>query len=181
MELYAKGGFRGTGLTAIGERVGVSHAAVLYHFGSARALLREVLAERDRRANESLLPLFAEGGLAALRRLPEVARANVAEPGLAQLFAVLQAENLDGDSDAHDYFLKRRRNLHRLLCALVRAGQARGEFRRDLDVERKADVLIAFMEGAQIQQFLDPEHTDLVALYEDFVEGFARELAAERA
>ena len=41
MELYAKGGFRGTGLTAIGERVGVSHAAVLYHFGTARNLLRE--------------------------------------------------------------------------------------------------------------------------------------------
>ena len=48
VELYAEAGVRGTGLMAIGDRAGVSHATVLYHFGSSMGLLLAVLAERDR-------------------------------------------------------------------------------------------------------------------------------------
>lgn len=176
LELYARGGFRGTGLAAIGERAGISHAAVLYHFGSAVNLLRAVLEERDRRVAEHLAPIFAAGGLAALRRLPEIARVNLANPGLASLHTVLQAENLDADGDVHDFFLKRRRNVHEVLVGLVRSGQQRGEIRRDVDAHHKADEIIAFMEGAQIQQLLDPARTDLVALYESYTDALVRQI-----
>ena len=181
LELYARGGFRGTGLAAIGERVGISHAAVLYHFGSAVNLLREVLEERDRRIAEHLAPIFAPGGLEALRRLPEVARVNLENPGLARLHTVLQAENLEADGEVHDFFLNRRRNVHQVLADLLRRGQKRGEIRRDIDVHQKADEIIAFMEGAQVQQLLDPERTDLVALYETYTEAFIRQIAADRS
>jgi AcrR family transcriptional regulator len=179
LELYARGGFRGTGLAAIGERVGISHAAVLYHFGSAVNLLRAVLEERDRRVAESLAPIFAGGGLAALRRLPEIARVNLAHPGLARLHTVLQAENLDADGDVHDFFLTRRRSVHESLVGLLCAGQARGEFRRDIDVHHKADEIIAFMEGAQIQQLLDPARTNLVELYESYTQAIIGQIACE--
>jgi AcrR family transcriptional regulator len=179
LELYSRGGFRGTGLAAIGERVGISHAAVLYHFGSAVNLLRTVLEERDRRIAESLAPIFAEGGLAALRRLPEIARVNLANPGLARLHTVLQAENLEADADVHDFFLKRRRNVHEVLVDLLRSGQACGEIRRDLDVSHKADEIIAFMEGAQIQQLLDPARTDLVELYESYTQATVDQIACK--
>ena len=43
IDLYAENGFRGTGLMAIGERAGVAHATVLYHFKSSQALLMAVL------------------------------------------------------------------------------------------------------------------------------------------
>src|SRR4051794_29733888 len=49
LELYAETGFRGTGLIAIGERAGVTHATVLYHYGSSHELLMAVLEERERR------------------------------------------------------------------------------------------------------------------------------------
>jgi len=177
LELYARGGFRGTGLAAIGERVGISHAAVLYHFGSAVNLLREVLEERDRRITAHLTPIFAEGGLRALRRLPEIAHVNVANPGLARLHTVLQAENLDEDAEVHDFFLNRRRNVRHVLVELLRSGQKLGEIRADIDASHKADEIIAFMEGAQIQQLLDPVRTDLVALYESYTAALLREIA----
>lgn len=180
LELYARGGFRGTGLAAIGERVGISHAAVLYHFGSAVNLLREVLEERDRRIAEHLAPIFAPGGLAALRRLPEIARVNLENPGLARLHTVLQAENLEADGEVHDFFLSRRRSVHQVLVDLLRTGQKCGEIRPDIDARHKADEIIAFMEGAQIQQLLDPQRTDLVALYETYTEAFIRQIAAHR-
>ena len=35
MALYARRGVKGTGLAAIGQAAGVTHAGVLYHFGSS--------------------------------------------------------------------------------------------------------------------------------------------------
>jgi hypothetical protein len=93
---------------------------------------------------------------------------------------VLQAENLEADADVHDFFLSRRRSVHQMLVELLCAGQKCGEIRRDLDVHHKADEIIAFMEGAQIQQLLDPARTDLVALYESYSEALIRQVAAER-
>jgi len=179
IELYAVRGFRGTGLAAIGERVGVSHAGVLYHFGSAQNLLHAVLEERDRRYATHFSRIFQEGGLNALRRLPEVARVNLESPGLAQLYTVLLTENLDADAPAHGYFLERRRHVHQTLCEMLASGQQRGELRRDVRVEEKADEIIAFMDGAQIQYLLDPERVDLLQLYESYVDGLLRELRFE--
>ena len=95
MDLYADSGFSGTGLTAIGERAGVTHSAVLYHFGSAKKLLLAVLEERDRRQVPHFAEVFAQGGLAALARLPEVARINEAYPGYAKLFTVLEVSKVE--------------------------------------------------------------------------------------
>jgi AcrR family transcriptional regulator len=166
--LYAESGFRGTGLMAIGQRAGVHHATVLYHYRSARALLLAVLAERDRRFLEFSREAFGGGGLSALRNLSVVARFNVANPVWAKLFAVLQAENLDEGAEAHPYFVERRNEARRLTLRLLRTAKRRGEIRTDVDDDEIATAILAFAAGAQIQYFLDPSHVDLVALYESF-------------
>ncbi|MCG8592143.1 MAG: TetR/AcrR family transcriptional regulator [Proteobacteria bacterium] len=181
LELFAADGYRGTGLSAIGAQAGVSHSAVLYHFGTAENLLLAVLAERDRRVGARLGDVLAGGGLSALARLPEVARINESEPGLAKLYAVLEAENLDPGTRAHRYFLQRVRGVHAALAGLVEAGQRAGEIRPDVDPGAKAHEIIAFMEGAQIQRFLDPANLRLVALYESYTAALVRDLAASPA
>ena len=106
---------------------------------------------------------------------------NLANPGLTRLHTVLQAENLDADGDVHDFFLSRRRSVHENLVGLLCAGQARGEIRRDIDVHHKADEIIPFMEGVQIQQLLDPARTDLVELYETYTETFIGQIACKQS
>ena len=180
MELYARAGFRGTGLAAIGERAGVTHSAVLYHFGSARELLLAVLQERDRRQSSSLAPMMARDGIDALRNLPEVARVNEADPGYAKLFLVLQVEHLDGEPDVKKFFVKRSRLLRRHLLRVIETGQARKEIRQDAVAALVATRIMSFMEGAQVLQFLDPARMDLVALYEDFTDSLIRDLTTAR-
>src|ERR1700690_452949 len=119
MELYAEKGYRGTGLIAIGEKAGVHHSTILYHFGSSAGLLVAVLNERDRQFLELTRPIWGQGALTALRDLPAMARFNVANPQLARLFTVLEAENLDEHGPAHQYFLRRRRMFHDLIVALI--------------------------------------------------------------
>lgn len=175
-ELYSRSGFRGTGLTAIGERVGVTHAAVLYHFGTAKQLLAAVLEERTRQFYEETAAAWAADGLAAIANLPEVARFNAANPNLARLFTVLEAENLTPGDELHEHFRARRRGLHDLLVALITTAVGAGDARPDVDAATKADEMIAFMDGAQIQWLMDPERVDLVALYECYTDALVREL-----
>src|SRR6476660_8126740 len=82
IEVFADLGFEGTSLRAIGEAIGVSHAALRRYFDTREELFLEVLREKDRQA---IAQAHASGrdetaGFAALA-------ANVAQqaPGLTAL------------------------------------------------------------------------------------------------
>lgn len=178
MALYARRGVKGTGLAAIGQAAGVTHAGVLYHFGSSRRLLLAVLDERDRRFwRETAGDWQGAGGLEALRRMPRLARWNRDNWELAKLFTVLEAENLDEDDEAHAYFLERRRRVRGRIQRAIEEGQRRGEIRADVDPAVKADEAVAFMDGAQMSAMLDPE-VDLVAIFESYAAALVGQLAA---
>lgn len=179
MALYAEDGFRGTGLTAIGERAGITHSAVLYHFGSSRGLLAEVLKERDRQHDADYAQAFAASPRERLAALPVHAEHTEARPGLAKLFTVLAAEHLDPDDEAHGYFLRRGRRLRKFWAEVIREGQRCGELRQDVDPELKALELQAFMEGAQLLRFQDPRRVDLPALYRQYADALVRDLSVE--
>lgn len=177
MELYAQGGARGTGLTAIGQAVGVTHTAVLYHFGSVESLLQAVIDERDRRFwRETADAWTAREGLEALRQLPKIAEWNTANRGLTKLFVTLETENLDAGAEAHVYFLERQRRVRRRIRRAIEAGQRRGEIRSDVDAQLKADEVVSFMAGAAITALLDPA-VDMVALFESYTQALVDALS----
>jgi len=181
MALYARRGVKGTGLAAIGQAAGVTHAAVLYHFGSSHDLLLAVLDERDRRFwRETAAEWEGRSGLAALRQMPRLAEWNRANFALAKLFTVLEAENLDADDEAHGYFLQRRRRVRGRLQRAIEEGQRRGEIRADIDAVVKADEAVAFMDGAQLNAMLDPS-VDIVAIFTSYTDALIAQLAVARA
>ena len=181
VELYADGGYRGTGLMAIGERAGVHHATVLYHFRTGKDLLLAVLEEHDRQYLELTREIVREGGMAALAQLPLTARFNAEHPRWAKLFTVLQVENLDADAEANPFFVKRRRQTHALVVRFLREAKQRRQIRADVDERATADVVLAFMTGARVQHFLDPTRVDLVASYERFTAMLLADLAPPKA
>ena len=180
LELFAETGYRGTGLMAIGERAGVSHAAVLYHFGSSEGLLLAVLDERLRRFDAATHDAFAGEPAAVLAALPAIARFNAANPELTKMFVVLKAESLDEGQPGHEYFVSHIRRTHRTLRQVLRRGVELGQFRSDIDVDAKAAEIVAFLGGAEADAFLDPTRLDLVALYETYTEALLRDLTPDR-
>jgi AcrR family transcriptional regulator len=179
MELWAAGGSRGTGLAEVAQRAGVGHPGLLHHFGSKDNLRLAVVKERDRQDLRRVEALIASGGLDTIRALPEVARAADERPGLAQLYLVLVTENLDEDGPVHDWFVERLRSVRRLLSRSLAVGKERGEIDANTDCDLVAARIMAFMDGAEIQRLLDPERTDLEALYADFARGLVCELTAK--
>jgi AcrR family transcriptional regulator len=168
VELYAETGFRGTALKAIGERAGVHHATVLYHYRTGRELLVAVLQERDRRYLEFMRETFQQGGLTPLENLSLMARFNQENHVWAKLFTVLQAENFDAGADLHDYYIERRNAGREMLTQALREAKERGEVRADVDEALTGDAIMAFAAGVQVFYLMDPTHVDPVALYERF-------------
>jgi AcrR family transcriptional regulator len=171
LEVFAVRGFRSGALAEIAGKVGLTPAAILYHFGSKEALLLAVIAERDKRAGSLITDVTRANGLESLRGLVRIAELNEANPGLAALHTVLQAESFEPDTPAHMYFNERSRVVRGWLEDALRAGQADGWVRADLDSAAKAREFVAFLEGAAVLWLID-RSVSLVDLYRNYIDGF---------
>ncbi|HLG67333.1 MAG TPA: TetR/AcrR family transcriptional regulator [Acidimicrobiales bacterium] len=180
MDLFAKGGSRGTCIAAIAARIGVTPAAVIHHFGTKDALLLEVVAEIDRRRPSLVTDPDGVSGADALRRLGEwgsLLEQDGALANLARLATVMVAEGLDPDHPSHDYFVRRAQEFRLAIAPLVRAGQLDGSIRRDVDPVSVATQVVALVQGVQIQWFLEPDQVPIGSLLDDFFAVFLDGLA----
>jgi AcrR family transcriptional regulator len=176
VELWAATGWRGTGITAVAERAGITPAGLLHHFGTKEDFLLAVLAELDTR---TLAYWDAQGphlGLDAIRLLPEVAGGGEQQQGLWKLHVMLQAENLDPDGPAYDYYVLRQRFLHDRFATAIRTGQQHDEIRPDADPDLIATQIIAFLQGLQLHREHGPQPVDVVATSQDFADRLVRDL-----
>jgi AcrR family transcriptional regulator len=175
LDVFAARGFRSGALAEIADRVDLSAAGILYHFGSKEALLVAVIAERDRRAGDLITGLTGEGGLDSLHELVRIAELCEREPGLAALHTVLQVESFEADAPAHEYFQGRSQFVRQAMEGFLADCQRRGEVAADVDCRAKAHEIIAFLEGAAVLWLLD-RSVSLVALYRTFLATFVASL-----
>ncbi|MET7338752.1 TetR/AcrR family transcriptional regulator [Nonomuraea sp. NPDC005650] len=180
LELFASGGYRGTGITEVAEQVGITEPAVLYHFGTKVGLLRAVVEQHADLSRSFARDAAEVGGLAGIRQIPAFARRSTGEPALIKLFSVLLAENFEVDGPAHDFFVEHYRALRASVVELIEAGQRRGEFRADADPRLKAIEILGALDGMASQWLLDPEGVDFVAAVESYIVALERDLASTR-
>lgn len=183
VELFAKGGSRGTPLAAIAERIGVTAPAITHHFGTKEALLQEVVTATDRLDEVAVAPPAGATGMERLHATRSWGRVLVSDPALAnlsRLSAVMTAEALDPEYSAHEHFVARNRRFRDQVRRLIELGQRDGSIRPDVDAGQVALEVISFMQGAGLQWFLDPQAVDLVAVYESYFDRLVAELSPER-
>lgn len=176
IELWSETGWRGTGITAVAERAGITPAGLLHHFGTKDEFLLAVVAEVDRQTLERFAST-PPTGLAALRLLPDLVHPPAERPALWRLHLMLQAENFDAGSPAYSYYVNRQRGLHRLLADAVEAGQRDGEIRTEVDPDVVAAEILAFLLGLQLLREHGPHELDLVDVCESFADRLVRDLA----
>ncbi len=168
LETFALQGYRGSSLRDIADGVGISQAGLLHHFRSKEDLLAAVLHQRDDTDIAWYEQQRADGvsGLYVLRRLVEH---NMTVPGLVRLFVTLSAEATDPDHPAHDYFRTRYQESRELFGGMLADAQREGEIRPEIDIALAAPLLIAVLDGLQIQWLLEPGF-DLLAEIEAYLD-----------
>jgi AcrR family transcriptional regulator len=174
LDAFAERGFQGSSLRDIAEAVGLSPAGILHHFATKEALLAAVLAEKDA---ESVSHFEGAHGLGVLDALRGVVEANLAQPGLIRLFTTLSAEAINEEHPAHEYFQLRYAGARELFAAGLRQGQLDGEVSPTTDVEMAASLLIAVMDGLQMQWLLN-EGFDMLGAFDAFLETFRARISA---
>jgi AcrR family transcriptional regulator len=155
IEVFAERGAEGTSLRAIGEAIGVSHAALRHYFASREQLLLAVYgAAEERSAREDPVP----PGTSVVGVMTHAARRNRGVPGLVQLYSTLVAGALEeGREESRDFFVRRFESLRRSLAERVTEEQRAGRVRPDIAPQAAAALVIAASDGLQIQWLLDPD------------------------
>lgn len=155
IEVFAERGAERTSLRAIGEAIGVSHAALRHYFSSREQLLVEVYRAAERRSDADDPPP-AESS--AVGTMTHAARRNRGVPGLVQLYSTLVAGALEeGHAESRAFVRARFARLRRQLADRVAAEQRAGRVRPGIRPEAAAALVIAASDGLQTQWLLDPE------------------------
>lgn len=163
MELIAERGYRRTSLAAVAERAGLTQQGLLHHFPSKELLLVGVLEARDRWDAAA-----AASGSWRTDTLAQLVEYNATRPGIVQAYTVLSADSVTEDHPARAFFEARFRAVREALAGALRA-EFGDTLPGGLTPERAAPLLVAVMDGLQLQWLLDPERVDLPASFRDFL------------
>lgn len=162
-DLIGERGYWGVSIQDIATRCAITDTAVLHHFGSKESLLLAVLENRDERDRSALADLLGLARGELYDRLPEVAlvdfcdalvQRNASQPAIVALYAVLDAEALNPDHPAHQYFQERER--------LVIESFARTASKLPLDPQVRGRLVLSLMDGLQLRWLRD-RSVDLLA------------------
>jgi len=150
----ARNGGRGTSLAQIATEAGVTQQGLLYYFPSKDALLHAALDIRDQR---DVVPrLTPWEGLEFLDGIVERIRRWRQEPEMVGMFTLLLVENLGDHAPLRDRLETRYSHVHQEYADGIRAAQANGTARADIDPDLKAIEVIAFLNGLETSWLLKP-------------------------
>lgn len=155
-DVFGRRGSHGASLREIADLAGMSQAGVLHHFGSKTGLLMAVLEERDQASRQQ-----ADTG-ATWDEQAQVARSMferaIADRGLTQLFTTVTAESIVPGHPAHDFTVARyRRTAAEFTAALTEAAPDEPDAAPGTDLAGVARLVMAAMDGLQLQHLLDPD------------------------
>jgi AcrR family transcriptional regulator len=162
IQVFAQRGADRTSLRAIAQEVGVTHAALIHHFGSLERLLVDVYQESARRLER---PAHVGDDISPVEMMRLMAQRNREVPGMVQLYTTLVASALEeGHPAATTFATQRFSAIRSALVDQIKIRQEDGRIRPDLDAEQAAALIIAASDGLQTQWLLDPDVDQVGAL-----------------
>ncbi|HSN11586.1 MAG TPA: TetR family transcriptional regulator C-terminal domain-containing protein, partial [Propionibacteriaceae bacterium] len=96
---------------------------------------------------------------------------NQERPGTVRLFTTLSAEATDPEHPAHEHFVDRYEAVRRHTTERLAHEQSEGRIPSTVDSAVAARLMMAVMDGLQIQWLLDPS-LDMDRAYNDFVDRY---------
>lgn len=176
MAVFGERGYANGSLADIAERVGMTHAGVLHHFGSKEKLLIALLEYRDEADVAELEGHHAPRGSALLEHLVATAEKNSQRPGIVQTYSVLVGEAMTDRHPARTFFTDRYAGLRAMIAEAL--SEATGRKIADADVSAAASAVIGVMDGLQLQWLLSPRSVDMRSSLRLVIGAIVQELRA---
>jgi AcrR family transcriptional regulator len=164
VSVFSRHGYRGAALSAVASAAELTQPGLLHHFPSKEHLLMAVLAERDESDARLVTQAWGTSGRDFLSALQTLVEHNTTQRDLVRLFTVLVGEGVSAEHPANRYFVRRYAGIKDRMTARIHGSQESGEFATQVDPRVIATLLLAAMDGLQIQWLLD-ERTDMPAAF----------------
>lgn len=164
---FGEFGYKGASIAAIAEEVGLSDPGLLHHFGSKAGLLEALLKQRfavdEVKLHEGeVIDIEALIGL-----LLDIMHENTGRRSGVRLLLVLFAESLTAGHPAFGYFSHRYEHVRQILTKHILSAQLAGKVRTDLAPAAVATLLIAVLDGIQLQWLLN-DRIDMPGVFATF-------------
>jgi len=169
-KLFGLYGFRGTTLSSVARAVDLTEPGLLHYFPSKIHLLQGVLEYRDQQDREKRIkPIDLENISVAesFGLLEDLVAKNEAIPDLVRLFTVLVSESIRNDHPSHDYFSARYRQIRNEFAEGFSKLDELNLFSK-AELDELASLILAVMDGLQIQWLLDPENVSMTKSFNLF-------------
>lgn len=149
LDVFGRRGYRSGSLREIAERVGLTQAGLIHHFGSKVGLFMEVLHTHAQEAVavQSLLP-FRDQVLAVVDDSETSGRDYI------RLFTTVSSEATDPNHPAHDYWIARYEELQTRWRNVIEAAQKEGSISPEVDADLATRLIVAALDGLNIQWLL---------------------------
>ena len=172
IDCFARYGYQGTSIDRIAGTAGVTKGALYYHFRDKEEMLFEAVKDRIAEFEELVVGSVKRvsdpaGSLAEIARVcAHIATKN----NLRRFILTLMVEALDTNPRLSEAFRDILRRFRSYLAGIVRVGQDKGVFRRDIDAAMAAELFAGGVIGAELQYYQDPESVELGAAMRGVVE-----------
>jgi AcrR family transcriptional regulator len=156
-DLFLASGYRATTLEQVSARAGLTKGAVYFHFRSKERLLLALLNRVDEQVVKPVIAALASTGDGAAEKLVRFVHVH-AELGLSHrddmmLLIAMSIEFSAARGAVQARVKKIYRHIYERLEEVVRAGQRKGELRRNAPAREVASVLIANHDGALLEWY----------------------------
>lgn len=179
IDCFARYGYQGTSIDRIASAAGVTKGALYYHFRDKEELLFEAvqdrIAEFEQRVVGAVSPETDPAG--ALAEIARVCVHIATKNNLRRFILTLMVEALDTNPRLSEAFRGILRRFRSYLASIVRVGQERGVFRRDLEASLAAQLFAGGVIGAELQHYQDPDRVDLAVAMQGVVDQLMAVLA----
>lgn len=160
LEVFSESGYGASTFKRVAERAGISQRGLLHHFGSKEELLMAALRTHEHLPPEALPPAGSPEGVEAI---VGVALATSPKRGIVELHTLISAEATVTSHPAHKHYRDRYDVLRLYLAESFATLQAEGRVTSPISAPVLASMLIALLDGLQLQGLYSPESVDLPA------------------
>ncbi|WP_368498563.1 TetR/AcrR family transcriptional regulator [Herbiconiux sp. A18JL235] len=179
-EIFSASGYRAATMKDVAMKVGMTPKGLNHHFATKEDLLGAVLELRDEVGASRHVPRSAHPS-DALDMILAVLRDDAATPHLIELHISLAAEASQNSHPAHQFYADRYNSLREALCGLFAQARAAGKLRSKLEDHSLAALLIAVMDGLQLQWLYDHDAVEVEPVVRSFLEEVAPDLVRPRS